>query len=60
MSEEDATETSGPTDEQPGIGTSVFVAEDEAIIRLDIVETLTAMGYEVVDYMRIANHDFIL
>ena len=38
----------GPTDDQPGIGTTVFVAEDEAIIRLDIVETLMSMGYEVV------------
>ena len=32
----------------PGHGISVFVAEDEAIIRLDIVETLTAMGFDVV------------
>lgn len=28
--------------------TTVFVAEDEAIIRLDIVETLEALGFEVV------------
>lgn len=28
--------------------TRVFVAEDEAIIRLDIVETLQALGFEVV------------
>lgn len=27
---------------------SVFVAEDEAIIRLDLVETLTSMGFDVV------------
>ena len=29
-------------------GIRVFVAEDEAIIRLDIVETLTVMGFDVV------------
>ena len=29
-------------------GVRVFVAEDEAIIRLDIVETLTALGFDVV------------
>lgn len=29
-------------------GIRVFVAEDEAIIRLDIVETLTSMGFDVV------------
>lgn len=34
-----------PHDEPP---TRVLVAEDEAIIRLDLVETLTAEGYEVV------------
>jgi len=36
--------------EQPqlGAGLRVVVAEDEAIIRLDIVETLTAMGFEIV------------
>ncbi|MBT6446662.1 MAG: response regulator [Acidimicrobiaceae bacterium] len=31
-----------------GQGIRVFVAEDEAIIRLDIVETLSSMGFEVV------------
>ncbi len=31
-----------------GKGIRVFVAEDEAIIRLDIVETLTSMGFDVV------------
>ena len=31
-----------------GHGIRVFVAEDEAIIRLDIVETLSSMGFEVV------------
>jgi len=29
-------------------GIRVFVAEDEAIIRLDIVETLTSLGFDVV------------
>jgi len=29
-------------------GIRIFVAEDEAIIRLDIVETLTSMGFDVV------------
>jgi len=31
-----------------GRGLRLFVAEDEAIIRLDIVETLTDMGFDVV------------
>jgi len=31
-----------------GQGIRVFVAEDEALIRLDIVETLTSMGFDVV------------
>jgi len=31
-----------------GQGITIYVAEDEAIIRLDIVETLTSMGFEVV------------
>jgi len=31
-----------------GHGIRVFVAEDEAIIRLDIVETLSAMGFDIV------------
>lgn len=31
-----------------GQGIRVYVAEDEAIIRLDIVETLTSMGFDVV------------
>lgn len=29
-------------------GVRVFVAEDEAIIRLDVIETLTALGFDVV------------
>jgi len=33
---------------QIGDGVRVFVAEDEAIIRLDIVETLMTMGFEVI------------
>lgn len=36
------------SDELLGQDVTVFVAEDEAIIRLDIVETLTAMGFIVV------------
>lgn len=33
---------------EPDVGVRVFVAEDEAIIRLDIVETLASMGFDVV------------
>ncbi len=36
------------SDNIEGHGIRVFVAEDEAIIRLDIVETLTSMGFDVV------------
>lgn len=36
------------TDTEPTQPIRIVVAEDETIIRLDIVETLTAQGYEVV------------
>lgn len=36
------------TDERPGAGITVFLAEDEAVIRLDLHETLSDMGYLVV------------
>lgn len=36
------------TEQQPVPATRIVVAEDETIIRLDIVETLTAQGYDVV------------
>ena len=36
------------SDNTEGQKIRVFVAEDEAIIRLDIVETLTSMGFDVV------------
>jgi response regulator NasT len=36
-----------PTEAQPG-GTRILVAEDEALIRLDLAEMLTEAGYEVV------------
>lgn len=36
------------TDNESPAPTRIVVAEDETIIRLDIVETLTAQGYEVV------------
>ena len=36
------------SDNTEGQRIRVFVAEDEAIIRLDIVETLTSMGFDVV------------
>jgi len=39
---------SEPDKNDVGQGIRVFVAEDEAIIRLDIVETLTSMGFDVV------------
>lgn len=41
---------SAPEDDEvaPAPATTVFVAEDEAIIRLDIVETLEALGFAVV------------
>lgn len=37
-------------------GIRVFVAEDEAIIRLDIVETLTSMGFDVVGQAARGDH----
>jgi len=37
-----------PTDELPGLGVSVVLAEDESIIRLDLSETLSAMGFQVI------------
>jgi len=40
--------TADPADESTDTPLRVFVAEDEAIIRLDIVETLTSMGLDVV------------
>jgi response regulator NasT len=36
-----------PTEAQPG-GTRILVAEDEALIRLDLAEMLSEAGYEVV------------
>ena len=39
------TESTAPTADQP---LRVVVAEDETLIRLDIVEILTAEGYAVV------------
>ena len=39
-----------------GQGIRVFVAEDEAIIRLDIVETLTSMGFDVVGQAARGDH----
>lgn len=43
-------EVSGADSEEKGVGQGVrvFVAEDEAIIRLDIVETLMSMGFDVI------------
>lgn len=43
-------EASGADSEEKGVGQGVrvFVAEDEAIIRLDIVETLMSMGFDVI------------
>lgn len=41
-------EASGETKSKPGKSRRVVVAEDEALIRLDVVETLTDAGYEVV------------
>lgn len=35
-------------DERPGAGTTVFIAEDEAIIRLDLRETLETLGFDIV------------
>lgn len=42
------TEIDGEAAQRADQGIRVFVAEDEAIIRLDIVETLTSMGFDVV------------
>lgn len=39
---------SEPTDELPGLGVTVVLAEDESIIRLDLSETLTSMGFQVI------------
>lgn len=44
MTDTAPTEAAAETD----TATTVFVAEDEAIIRLDIVETLEALGFDVV------------
>src|SRR5699024_7894065 len=41
-------EASSETSTTPGKGRRVVVAEDEALIRLDVVETLTDAGFEVV------------
>lgn len=43
---EAAAPATAEADQIPGI--RIFVAEDEAIIRLDIVETLAGMGFDVV------------
>ncbi len=42
------TDAESTTEVAVGQSIRVFVAEDEAIIRLDIVETLTSMGFDVV------------
>lgn len=42
------TELDGEAAQRADQGIRVFVAEDEAIIRLDLVETLTSMGFDVV------------
>jgi response regulator NasT len=50
VSSKDTTQTS-PTDDDaqlPGAGRTVVVAEDEALIRLDVVETLREAGFDVV------------
>ncbi|MGO1974334.1 MAG: ANTAR domain-containing response regulator [Propionibacteriaceae bacterium] len=44
----DADQTPEPQDGEPGTGARVLVAEDEALIRLDLVELLTEEGYQVV------------
>lgn len=41
-------DTDATAEAEPAEAIRVFVAEDEAIIRLDIVETLIAMGFDVV------------
>lgn len=44
----EAVEPPMPTDELPGLGVTVVIAEDEAIIRLDLSETLSSMGFQVI------------
>jgi response regulator NasT len=47
MSRDDPAQEQALAD-MPGAGTRVFIAEDEAIIRLDLAETLSSLGFDVV------------